>query len=223
MLLKKSLFSVAFVASFSATAELSANIGATSNYIWRGVTQTMNGAAVSGGVDYSHESGIYAGTWISNVDFGLDEGSGTEVDFYAGYYGEVGDFSYDIGLSSYTYPSAGFEDSNFSEVYGNFFIGNFTLGLAHTFQSDLDDSSPFGQGDLYYSAGYSLDLSNGFSSSITYGLYNFDEDEVFYGDNDYSHILLDITKSDFTLSISKASKESGDDSTNIFVSYNQSF
>jgi uncharacterized protein (TIGR02001 family) len=50
----------------------SANIGAVSNYIWRGVTQTGDQAAVQGGIDVAHASGFYAGTWISNVDF--DEG-----------------------------------------------------------------------------------------------------------------------------------------------------
>jgi uncharacterized protein (TIGR02001 family) len=55
----------------------SANIGAVSNYIWRGVTQTGDQAAVQGGIDVAHESGFYAGTWISNVDW--DEGSSEEV------------------------------------------------------------------------------------------------------------------------------------------------
>jgi uncharacterized protein (TIGR02001 family) len=53
---------------------ISANIGVVSNYMWRGVTQTQDGAAVQGGLDFTHESGFYAGTWVSNVDFN-DEGS----------------------------------------------------------------------------------------------------------------------------------------------------
>jgi uncharacterized protein (TIGR02001 family) len=55
-----------------------ANIGAVSNYIWRGVTQTQDGAAVQGGVDVAHESGFYAGTWASNIDWN-DEGASQEV------------------------------------------------------------------------------------------------------------------------------------------------
>lgn len=47
----------------SAQAEVTANIAASSNYYWRGITQTDDGAAVSGGLDYSNESGFYAGTW----------------------------------------------------------------------------------------------------------------------------------------------------------------
>jgi hypothetical protein len=55
----------------------SANIGVVSNYIWRGVTQTGDQAAVQGGLDVAHESGFYAGTWASNIDW--DEGSSEEV------------------------------------------------------------------------------------------------------------------------------------------------
>lgn len=57
---------------------ISANIGAVSNYMWRGVTQTQDGAAIQGGLDFSHSSGFYAGTWASNVDFN-DEGASQEV------------------------------------------------------------------------------------------------------------------------------------------------
>lgn len=57
---------------------ISANIGAVSNYMWRGVTQTQDGAAVQGGLDFSHESGFYAGTWASNIDWN-DEGASQDV------------------------------------------------------------------------------------------------------------------------------------------------
>ncbi len=57
---------------------ISANIGAVSNYMWRGVTQTQDGAAVQGGLDFKHQSGFYAGTWVSNVDFN-NEGAPQEV------------------------------------------------------------------------------------------------------------------------------------------------
>ena len=56
----------------------SANIGAVSNYMWRGVTQAQDGPAVQGGLDYAHASGFYAGTWVSNVDWN-NEGASQEV------------------------------------------------------------------------------------------------------------------------------------------------
>ena len=42
------------------------NIGVTTDYIFRGVTQSQHKPAVSGGLDYTHSSGLYAGTWLSN-------------------------------------------------------------------------------------------------------------------------------------------------------------
>src|SRR5690606_38399513 len=86
-------------------AELSANIGATSNYVWRGVTQTDDSAAIQGGIDYSHESGFYLGTWASNVEF-----SDHELDLYGGYAGEAAGIGYDVGVIFYTYGSD--EDSD---------------------------------------------------------------------------------------------------------------
>ncbi|WPL16427.1 hypothetical protein Thiowin_01381 [Thiorhodovibrio winogradskyi] len=68
--------SVAFAAG---PWSLSANIGAVSNYMWRGVTQTGDGAAVQGGVDAAHESGFSAGTWASNIDW--DDGSQSVTGF----------------------------------------------------------------------------------------------------------------------------------------------
>jgi uncharacterized protein (TIGR02001 family) len=75
------VLSASLIASGPAAAQgpwsFSANIGAVSNYIWRGVTQTGDQAAIQGGIDVAHESGFYAGTWASNIDW--DEGSAEDV------------------------------------------------------------------------------------------------------------------------------------------------
>ena len=49
--------------------EWSANASVTNNYIWRGLTQSMNNSAVQGGIDFVSDSGFYAGTWVSNVKY----------------------------------------------------------------------------------------------------------------------------------------------------------
>jgi hypothetical protein len=54
-------------------AELSGNVSVTNNYIWRGLTQSINEAAIQGGLDYSSESGFYMGTWASNVSYDSDD------------------------------------------------------------------------------------------------------------------------------------------------------
>ena len=72
---------------------LSGNISLTSDYVFRGVSQTQNGPAIQGGIDYAHASGFYAGTWASNVDWvslGFKNNSSMEIDLYGGYKGSLG-------------------------------------------------------------------------------------------------------------------------------------
>jgi len=94
--------------------EISANLAITSNYIWRGMTQTNNSPAVQGGLDLGYK-GFYLGTWGSNVEFG-DTTNNLEADFYAGYAGELAGFGYDLGYIYYAYPNES-NAFNFDEAY----------------------------------------------------------------------------------------------------------
>ena len=102
------------------------NVGVFSNYIFRGVTQTSEEAALQGGFDYGHASGAYAGIWGSNVSWLSDStaynGSSVELDLYGGYKGTFGksDFGYDVGAIYYYYPGdkTTANDANTAEVYG---------------------------------------------------------------------------------------------------------
>lgn len=86
----------------AAQAEVSANVALTSNYIFRGISQTLDDGAIQGGFDYSHESGFYVGTWASSIDFGT--AASLETDLYAGFGGEVADgLGYDISVIRYFY------------------------------------------------------------------------------------------------------------------------
>ncbi len=82
-----------------ATAGVSANAAATSNYVWRGLTQTDNGSAVSGGLDYEAPFGLYVGTWVSNTAFGSQE-----LDIYGGWSTKFGPVGFDVGAIYYLYP-----------------------------------------------------------------------------------------------------------------------
>lgn len=130
------------LASGLAQADVSANITAASNYIWRGVSQTADQAAVQGGVDYSHDSGLYAGTWVSNVNFG---DFGYELDLYGGYAGEFGDFGYDVGLIYYVYPTlTPTQAENFAEVFGTVGWKWVSTGIYYTV-----DKQETEDGDVY--------------------------------------------------------------------------
>jgi uncharacterized protein (TIGR02001 family) len=105
-LLKIMLASAAATVALSGAAmadelKLAYNIGVTSDYVFRGVSQTQEDPAVQGGVDATYGMG-YAGVWASNVDFGSKNPS-TEVDFYAGVKPTVGDTSLDLGVIYYSY------------------------------------------------------------------------------------------------------------------------
>lgn len=103
------------------------NIGLTSDYIFRGVTQTQHTPAIQGGFDYSHTSGIYLGTWASNVSWvsegipgGYKDNNSMEIDLYGGYKGSLGDVGYDVGVIHYYYPGSnisGATDPDTTEVY----------------------------------------------------------------------------------------------------------
>lgn len=92
--------------SLSAAAEVSGRVGLGSDYVWRGISQTGNQAALTGELEYAHDSGVYAGVWAGNVDFGPGDPS-LEVDIYAGYARELASgLNYDVGVVHYEYPGA---------------------------------------------------------------------------------------------------------------------
>lgn len=83
---------------------ISGNVALTSDYVFRGISQTGESPAIQGGADYTIGS-VYAGTWASNVDFGeLGAGSGIEFDLYGGLRPQVGPVALDFGVIGYFYP-----------------------------------------------------------------------------------------------------------------------
>ena len=92
----------ASAASAQDTPEIAWNLGVTSDYVFRGYSQTTEDPAIFGGVDLTAGS-FYAGAWASNVDFGDD--TDAEVDIYGGYRSEVSGFAVDVGVVGYLYVS----------------------------------------------------------------------------------------------------------------------
>lgn len=87
------------------------NVSLVSDYRFRGISQTMRRPAIQGGFDYSHASGVYLGTWASNVDgtTHLYNNTSMEWDLYGGYKGKffpcsVPYFTYNFGAIYYYYP-----------------------------------------------------------------------------------------------------------------------
>ncbi|TCN90637.1 uncharacterized protein (TIGR02001 family) [Shewanella fodinae] len=199
MSMKQKLLSLSVLASLMMIAPMSqatvtGNIGATSNYLWRGVTQTADAAAVQGGIDYSHESGFYLGTWGSNVDFGND--TSYEMDIYGGFSQSLNDdFSYDVGYLYYGYPDAT-DSIDFGELYLKLNWKWLEVGVAK-FVTAGDDVAADGLDDKDYTY-YHIAASYPLADSITLGAYyaysTGDVITSWYGVDDYSEYNVSVTK-----------------------------
>jgi uncharacterized protein (TIGR02001 family) len=99
--------------------EISGNFGLFSDYRFRGISQTENKPAAQGGFDFTHKSGLYIGTWTSNIDsVWTASGSSQEIDLYGGYRFSVGEFGLDAGAIAYRYPGNNAAvKNNTDEVY----------------------------------------------------------------------------------------------------------
>lgn len=124
----KSIAAVAtLMSSGAAFAGVTANVGVTSEYMYRGIPQT-NGPAVQGGIDWAGDSGLYLGVWASNVNFAGAEG-GNELDLYGGFGFKAGPVALDFGGIGYFYSELGENggdangDIDFFEAYAGATVG----------------------------------------------------------------------------------------------------
>lgn len=105
--------------------DLSAGVTATSDYRFRGISQSNKRPAVQGTVGLTHESGLYVGTWASTISNYVAAGSDVEIDIYGGYKKTTASgTTFDVGVLYYIYPDTPGVKSNFFEPYAN---------VSHTF------------------------------------------------------------------------------------------
>jgi uncharacterized protein (TIGR02001 family) len=162
-----------------AQGDLSANIAATNDYVWRGVSQTDNDFAIQGGLDYTN-GGFYVGTWASNVDFGSD--ADIEVDVYGGFRGALTEsLSFDVGVIGYVYP--GEDDLDFLEVKAGLGYTVDALSAGVTAYYDPDNKNTYVEGTGTYA------FTEKFKGLASVGNYSFD------GGGDYTNWSLGATYS----------------------------
>lgn len=166
--------------SGAALAELSGNVGVVSEYLFRGLPQS-GGAAVQGGLDYASESGFYAGTWASTINFAGATGSAAEVDFYAGFGGEAGSVGYDVGAIYYWYSeeeeggASPDPSNNTIEIYGSLTFGPATVGL---YYSLADYFAVTDEGVMYPYLDLSFPMSEKLSLDLHVGQQTFEQDGI---------------------------------------------
>ena len=188
------LSSAAFAAEEMLPGEFSTTVGFVSEYSFRGISQSDEGPALQGSIDWSHDSGFYAGVWGSNVEF---TDASLETDIYGGYSGEVNGFTYDIGAIYYAYPGAD-SDLDYDYYEGSLAVG-YDFDVA-ALSASVNYSPEFfaDSGDATYVAG-NLDVPLPFmpvetSLNASVGHQWIDDNEA-YGVDDYMDWGVGITSS----------------------------
>ena len=169
------------LAAMAAQAEVTGTVTATSDYDFRGITQTAKGPALQGSLDYSHASGFYIGAWGSNVDFGDCCDENVEIDIYTGFRG--GDtLTYDVGAIYYTYPGA--DDIDFPEIYAS--LGWKWLSGKIWYSDDFGNSGSSAQ---YYEANGSWELPKNFGATAHVGY----SDGSYWSGSEYTDWAVGVT------------------------------
>lgn len=137
----------------AAQAQVAFNVGAVTDYRYRGVSQSRLKPALQGGVDYT-AGAFYIGTWASTIKWIKDGGgdANVEIDVYGGYKGEITkELTYDVGVLTYVYPSNKLNPSaDTTEIYGALTYGPATLKYSHSVTNlfAVPDSKNSGYFDL---------------------------------------------------------------------------
>ena len=124
---------------------LGGNLALTTNYVFRGISQTDDGIpSVQGGLDWSHDIGIHANIWASNVKF---TDASAEVDYTLGFGRTMDKFNYDISAIYYSYPGAA-SSLNYDYFEGQLSAGYdfdmFSVGAAFNYSPDYFGGSGTG-------------------------------------------------------------------------------
>jgi len=154
---------------------LSYNLGATTEYRYRGISQSARKPALQGGIDFTHTSGFYLGAWASTITWIKDSPAAPasakgplEVDLYGGYKGEIAkDFGYDVGALQYWYAGnnlgnvSGFANPNTLELYGALSYGPVTAKYSRSTSNLFGTINSKNSG--YFDLSASFDLGSGYS------------------------------------------------------------
>jgi uncharacterized protein (TIGR02001 family) len=228
----------AVLVSGSAFAGATGNVGGVSEYSFRGLQQgSSNNPAIQGGLDYAGDSGIYVGTWASNVNWGA---GGTELDLYGGYTTKFSDsVGIDIGVIGYLYPEkdeGSIDDPNTVEIYAGLILGPVTLKYFYSpsyfglKEAGGDDAS-----NSYFLASGAFPISETLSLTGSVG-YTLSSDDVWLdgpdglvgskAQDDYLDYSLGLSKTlegGFTASFSVIGTNFKDDDPSIVIGLKKTF
>lgn len=183
--------------------QVSFNAAVTSDYRYRGLSQTRLDPALQGGVDYVHgPTGWYVGTWLSTIKWTKDLGGdgNIEWDIYGGKRGQLTEqISYDVGGLYYWYPDNQLNPSaNTFELYGRLGFGPAYVKYSHS------TTNLFGTADSkrsgYLDVGADIDMGNGFLLNLHAGRQRVKNNRAF----SYNDFKVGVTKDLGVASVSLA-------------------
>jgi len=130
----KKLLAILIALPMLAFAGVSPEIGYSSDYIWRGQSQSLGAGSLHSGLLFESDSGFYTGAWAGQVDFGDDTAS-WEYDLYGGYVLNVSNkISLNAGIIQYRY-----DDKSIDKTEEAFIIASSDRG-SFSYYVDTDDS-----------------------------------------------------------------------------------
>lgn len=225
-LIAATLLTIAYFSTAHAV-DITANGGAVTQYIFRGIPQSDGKAAAQGGLDLA-AGGFYAGTWLSQVDTSArtDDGdvpaTGLEYDLYGGYTIEIDDFSLGIGGTGYFYT----DDFDEEYVELNLYAGWKFISLEYAIGEY--DSSPTEADYTYFAA--TVEYSGFYGKFGTWGDdFKGEYFEIGYGntlsvaDKDLFDYTFTIISSDEDLSLKVDSNGNADGDTFFYAGVTKTF
>lgn len=187
-------FGATAFAEESSPHSFSGTVTFTTDYVWRGLSQTDENIAVQGSLDYGHESGFYLGTWASNVDIG----DHLEQDWYIGFANTLAGVDYDFMVLYYSYPKSHDDDAELDFV--EFHVGlshKFNVALSPTIGVGYDYSPDFtGEDDAgnHFSGSLDLTLFYGIGLNAVYGYQDVKGDKSTPDGYDWCYWKVGISK-----------------------------
>ncbi|MBF0427773.1 MAG: hypothetical protein HQL94_02525 [Magnetococcales bacterium] len=185
--------------------DIGSNMSMTTNYVWRGVSQSDKHAAVQGGITVNHATGLYAGAWASSVDFDDNSEASMELDLFGGFAYEFSSgLKLDVGVIHYDYPgAAGRLQYDFNEVYlgGSYKINGLGMSAKYSYSNDFFGPSlsvSSNNKSAYYVEGaLTYDLPQEFVVAAHYGYTagkNFDNPATVGNPNSYNDYSFGVSK-----------------------------
>ena len=183
----KKLLTALLIVAGVAQAEITTNLGATSDYRYRGISQTQNAPAIQGGIDYTNKNGFYAGNWNSSVSsLVYTNGAGIETDLYAGYKKEIQGITLDVGSYNYFYPRASVGKTNYDtrEVYVGAAKGPVSIKVSQSLGDYFAASNS--RGSRYYQADVAYPIAGTKASILAHAGRTDVANQTVLDSNDYN-------------------------------------